>query len=88
MPQQSRNSLSSREEPWGTPVAAVPPANMDRAGGSQAVAMQIGGHKTASVYRRYRLVDEDDMRQALARTFEAVACPTATVMPLRAAQEA
>jgi len=42
--------------------------NLERAGVSQAVAMKITGHKTASVYRRYRIVDEADMREALART--------------------
>lgn len=41
--------------------------NLERAGVSQAVAMKITGHKTASVYRRYRIVDETDMREALAR---------------------
>jgi len=42
--------------------------NLERAGVSQAVAMKITGHKTASTYRRYRIVDETDMREALART--------------------
>ena len=59
--------------------------NLDRAGVSQAVAMQISGHKTASVYRRYRIVDEEDMRRALARTLEAVGQrPPANITPLAA----
>jgi hypothetical protein len=41
---------------------------MDRAGGSQSVAMSITGHKTLSVYQPYRIVDEDDRRNALERT--------------------
>ena len=46
--------------------------------------MAISGHKTASVYRRYRIVDEEDIRQALAQTFTATAQRTpATVVPLR-----
>jgi hypothetical protein len=42
--------------------------NFERAGVSQAVAMKISGHKTASVYRRYRIVDETDVRDALAKS--------------------
>jgi hypothetical protein len=62
---------------------------MDRAGVRQAVAMQASGHKTASVYRRYRIVDEDDIREALARTEAFVnAHPARTVVPLRAPQGA
>jgi integrase len=38
--------------------------NLDRAGVSQSVAMQITGHKTPSIYRRYRIVDERDLREA------------------------
>jgi hypothetical protein len=41
---------------------------MDRAGVSQSVAMALSGHKTASVYWRYRIVDEDDLREAVTRT--------------------
>jgi integrase len=46
--------------------------NFERAGVSQAVAMRLTGHKTASVYRRYRIVDETDLREALAKTEAAV----------------
>jgi hypothetical protein len=41
--------------------------NLDRDGITQSVAMAITGHKTASVYRRYRIVNEDDIRAALER---------------------
>jgi len=30
----------------------------------EAVAMEITGHKTRSMYRRYRMVDERDLREA------------------------
>ena len=41
--------------------------NFDRNGVSQPVGMMISGHKTASVYRRYRIVSENDIREALGR---------------------
>jgi integrase len=41
--------------------------NLDRDGITQSVAMAITGHKTASVYRRYRIVNEEDIRTALER---------------------
>jgi hypothetical protein len=56
---------------------------MDRAGVSQSVAMAISGRKTASVYRRYPIVDENDLRQALARMQADLAGRTeGTVVPL------
>jgi len=44
--------------------------NMERAGVSQAVAMKVTGHKTISVYQRYRITSEDDIERALAVTQE------------------
>jgi len=41
--------------------------NLSRAGVTEAVAMEITGHKTRSMYRRYRIVDERDLREATAR---------------------
>jgi hypothetical protein len=45
--------------------------------------MCISGHKTASAYRRYRIVDESDLRSALAHTRADLSARTAgTVIPL------
>jgi hypothetical protein len=38
--------------------------NLSRAGVPEQIAMWITGHKTASMYRRYRIVDERDLRDA------------------------
>ena len=42
--------------------------NLSRAGVSEVVAMKITGHKTASMYRRYRIIDEREIREALEKT--------------------
>lgn len=57
--------------------------NFDRAGVGQAVAMQITEHKTASIYRRYRIVNEEDNRAALERA-SAQPVPASNVATLRA----
>src|SRR5262245_60579020 len=51
--------------------------NLEGAGVSQSVAMRISGHKTASVYRRYRIINETDLREALERTHFAVSAAVA-----------
>jgi len=42
--------------------------NMLAAGVPQAVAMKITGHRTDSMFRRYAIVDEEQKREALAKT--------------------
>jgi hypothetical protein len=59
--------------------------NLDRAGVGQAVAMKISGHKTISVWKRYRIVSEEDMRAALTKTETTLTGTPRTVVPLRAA---
>jgi integrase len=62
--------------------------NMDRAGVPQPVAMRISGHKTVSMWKRYRIVNVEDMREALAQTEAATltASTARTVVSLRHAK--
>ena len=41
--------------------------NLRRAGVAESVAMKITGHKTASVFKRYDISDEKDVREAMER---------------------
>jgi integrase len=41
--------------------------NLERAGVSRAVAMKLVGHKTESVYRRYAIVAESDLREGVTK---------------------
>ena len=45
--------------------------NMERAGLSRSVAMQLTGHKTEAVYRRYAITSEGDLREGAERLNEA-----------------
>ena len=40
---------------------------MERAGLSRSVAMQLTEHKTESVYRRFAITSEADLREGVAR---------------------
>jgi integrase len=42
--------------------------NMIRAGVDQAVAMKISGHRTDAVFRRYNIVSDEDIRDAMVKT--------------------
>ncbi len=41
--------------------------NLERAGVPRSVAMQLVGHKTESIYRRYAIVAEADLRDGAAK---------------------
>lgn len=41
--------------------------NMRRAGNSETICMKFSGHKTASMFRRYDITDDADMREAIVR---------------------
>jgi hypothetical protein len=38
--------------------------SMERAGVSRSVAMKVRGHRSESVYRRYAIVSDTDLREA------------------------
>src|SRR5262245_44188730 len=60
----------SSRTPLRRPLRSTWARNLSRAGVPEAVAMEMIGHKTRSMYRRYRIVDERDLREATTRLQE------------------
>ena len=44
--------------------------NFRKAGLSENEGMAMSGHKTNSVYRRYDIIDEEDLRESMGRVQE------------------
>ena len=49
---------------YGSARIATAVRNLDRAGVSRSVAMQMVGHRTEAIYRRYAIVSDADLRAA------------------------
>lgn len=47
--------------------------NLERAGVPRSVALQMVGHKTEAIYRRYAIVNDADLRAAAVKLAEASA---------------
>jgi hypothetical protein len=50
--------------------------NRERTGMPQSVAMKMVGHKTESIHRRYAIVSESDLREAVEKLGAVVAHST------------
>jgi hypothetical protein len=52
--------------------------NFDKNGVSQIVGMMISGHKTPTIYKRYRIVPENDISEALQKSNRPSSCKRKT----------
>jgi hypothetical protein len=60
--------------------------NLERAGVPRSVAMQLTGHKTEAVYKRYAIVVERDLREGVAKLAALAPAPASgTVVPITTA---
>ena len=60
--------------------------NLIRTGVPEHWAMQLCGHRTPEVFRRYAITSEADLKQAVARLANQPGAEHSSVIPLRAAQ--
>jgi integrase len=63
--------------------------NFRKAGLSESEGMMLSGHKTNAVYRRYDIIDEQDLRESMARVQEHLARQqeSAKVIPIKATND-
>ena len=62
--------------------------NLERASIPRKVAMQMVGHRTESIYRRYHIVAESDIHAAGARLDGQLQAPASTTKVLRFKKQA